>query len=189
MTSETIRLWCAKNIALRDQVTGNLPQFFIGSSVSFEVGIGQENSYTPATVTDFASLTLEIYSIDKGTKYLTKTVLAASFGTCTEASWKAQTGQHATFTFTSSELGLTDNDFWLVVFGTTVGGETIIFVGGKIRSVNSGAYPTGGTAVINNPYQIPYLLLLCPDDGTYHKVYARLDQGQYTLEIDQSATP
>lgn len=137
-----------------DVLASGTPQMYRGNDCQFEIGIFWNSVLIDAS--NFAVISLSIYTVDRKTRKATKTISATEItANPPAADWTANTAQHAILSFTAVEMNWpltsgTSETFFLVVDGITDAGKYVTFGTSVFTLIEDG---TGviGTPPVNDP--------------------------------------
>lgn len=125
-----------------------------GNGATWNIGIFRDEE-DPVDLSGLASLKVQIQpAIDSttGAAYVTKTVTSGSItNTITKANFDSGSAYHAQVTFDDADLnidpgaGNTTKSIWLVVFGTTSGGNEVTFGAANITLYEDGTAASPGS--------------------------------------------
>ncbi|MDR2737376.1 MAG: hypothetical protein LBB18_00325 [Puniceicoccales bacterium] len=155
-----------------DVLRGEIPQFWRGNDVRFEIGIFFGES--ALGVSDYASISLAIRKMTEdgmvppaSAPALMQKICASLDGTLTEQTWANGTKQHAIISFSSEESNVIPGDHWISIWATTAS-ETpkiVTLCAGVVRILEVGG---GNISIPPDPMVIYYTANEC--DGKFVKV-------------------
>lgn len=128
--------------AITNEINSQTLQAWCGKAAQFEVA--HYYGAAIAAISNFDFISLVIKSGNKAPAptdaALAQCIVAAGAfdATCTDADWKAGTKQHFVFTLSDEEMAQAPGTYWLLLYGTTIAGNTVPLRAGLISFVEDG---------------------------------------------------